>query len=163
LAARIGIATGDVLVGWTSSAERAGYTVMATANLVARRLERCGEQYGTALLIDETTFALARESIVARPLDVIAVQGSAAGMRVYELLALAADRDTSAEALAADAAAALDAYLARRFDEAIAGWDRVLERRPGDRAAGMLRARAAVLVRSPPGPDWTGLTVGTET
>ena len=68
--------------------------------------------------------------------------GNAQGVRIYELLALAAD-----------ATAALDAYLDGRFDEAVAACDRVLDRRPGDRAAARLRARAAGLGALSPAPD----------
>jgi adenylate cyclase len=162
LQTRIGIATGEVLVGNIGSTERLNYTVMGdTANLAAR-LEGLNKQYGTQLMIGETTFEAARGHIVARPLDVVAVKGKARGVRVYELLALAADGDAAAEALAADATAALDAYLARRFDDAVAAWDRVLARRPGDRAATILRERALALTSSPPPPDWSGITIATE-
>ena len=138
------------------------YTVMGDVANLASRLEGLNKQYGTALMIGESTFEAARAEIVARPLDVVAVKGKQQGVRVYELLALAADRDAAAEALAADATAALDAYLARRWGDAIAAWDRVLARRPGDRAAAILRERAAHLAASPPDAAWTGVTVATE-
>jgi len=138
------------------------YTVMGdTANLAAR-LESLNKQYGTVLAISETTFEQARPAIVARPIDVVAVKGKQRGVRVYELLAMAADHDAGAEALAADATAALDAYLARRFDDAIAGWTRILDRHPGDRPATILRDRAIGFAASPPGPEWTGVTIATE-
>jgi hypothetical protein len=44
----------------------------------------------------------------------------------------------------------------------VAAWDEVLVRRPGDRAAQVMRVRALQLAAAPPPPDWTGVTVATE-
>lgn len=162
LSARIGIATGDVLVGNIGSTERLNYTVMGdTANLSAR-LESLNKQYGTYCMIDETTYEKAKSVIVARPLDVVAVKGKTRGVRVYEILALTADNDLRAVAIAKHSTTALDAYLARRFDEAAEAWGKVLEHIPGDRTAATLQDRATAFAALPPGPDWEGVTVVTE-
>ena len=162
LSARIGIATGDVLVGNIGSSERLNYTVMGdTANLSAR-LESLNKQYGTSCMIDETTYVQARSVIVARPLDVVAVKGKQRGVRVFEILALVSDNDLQAVAIAKHSTAALDAYLARRFETAADEWGKVLEHLPGDRTAVTLRDRATAFAALPPGPDWEGVTVVTE-
>jgi adenylate cyclase len=166
LTVRIGLATGDVLVGNIGSSQRLNYTVMGdTANLAAR-LESLNKQYGTTILISEATRIAAGDAIVARPIDVVAVKGKARGIRVFELLALAGDRDAAAVALAvalaADSTAALDAYLARDFPGAAARWGAIADARPDDRAATTMRDRARGFAASPPPESWDGVTIATE-
>jgi adenylate cyclase len=138
------------------------YTVMGdTANLAAR-LESLNKQYGTALMISESTFEAAKSTIVARPIDVVAVKGKQRGVRVYELLALTTDADPDTVAIAAASTTALDAYLARDFTAAATAWSEVLTRRPDDSAATLMRDRALAYVASPPPSDWSGVTTASE-
>jgi len=162
LATRIGLATGEVLVGNIGSTERMNYTVMGDIANLASRIEGVNKQYGTQLMISEATYEAAKHVIVARAIDVVAVKGKKQGVPIYELLALVEDKDATAEALSKASASALEAYLARRFADAAATWTEILEGRPGDVAATVMRDRALALVASPPPPEWTGVTVATE-
>jgi adenylate cyclase len=96
------------------------------------------------------------------PIDIVAVKGKQRGVRVYELLALASDHDRDAEALAADATTALDAYCARDFAAAIAAWAKVLARRPGDRPAQIMTERATELLARPPDERWSAVMIAKE-
>ena len=162
LNARIGLATGEVLVGNIGTPERMNYTVMGDVANLAARLEGLNKAYQTALMVSEDTYRAAKHRVVARPVDLVAVKGKARGIRVYELLTRVGDGDAWAHALAATCEAALDAYLARDFAKARGLYDEVLATRPNDPVARAMRDRCQQFEAHPPDADWNGVYVSKE-
>jgi adenylate cyclase len=92
---RVGIATGEVLVGNIGSEERFNYTVLGDTVNLASRLEATSKEYGTHIIVAEGTYLQVKENFFFRKLDCITVKGKYEPIGIYELIADI--RDTTIE------------------------------------------------------------------
>jgi class 3 adenylate cyclase len=84
---RIGVNTGDMVVGNMGTPNKMDYTIMGNAVNLTARLEGVNSQYDTSgILISEYTRALIGDEFVVRPLSRVRVVGIQTPLRLYELL-----------------------------------------------------------------------------
>ncbi|MCL1931742.1 MAG: adenylate/guanylate cyclase domain-containing protein, partial [Treponema sp.] len=84
---RLGINTGDMVVGNMGTPNKMDYTIMGNAVNLAARLEGVNKQYNTGgILLSEYTRAHIGDEFVIRPLSRVRVVGVNTPLRLYELL-----------------------------------------------------------------------------
>lgn len=154
---RIGLATGDVVIGNIGSESFKGYTVMGDTVNLSARLESGGKQYGVRILISEQTYQMACDAIEVRELDSIRVIGKTEPARVYELLGRRGAIDATRAALRDRYQEGLAHYRAARWEQAEQAFQECLTIAPADVPSRLFAQRAAHFRSDPPGSTWDGV------
>jgi adenylate cyclase len=157
LVTRFGIHHDRVMVGHFGAPDRFSFTAIGDGVNLAARLEGLNKLYGTTILVSDAIERDARDHFAFRRVDRVAVKGKLIGVEVFELIG-ERDADPARLAAARTYERALDAYLARDFDRALAA----LVELGDDGPARVLAVRCEALRRAPPPPDWDGTFAATE-
>ncbi|MCF4164130.1 CHASE2 domain-containing protein [Zavarzinia compransoris] len=153
LGTRIGIATGEAIVGNMGSRTRLNYTVTGDVVNLASRLESANNHYGTSIIVSGPTAERLGAGFVLRPLDRLVVKGKSRPVPIFELIGRRDGVDPARLAALAAFERGLDAYLARDFAMAA---DIFAPLAATDPVAALYEARARAFMATPPPEDWDG-------
>ncbi len=156
---RIGLNSGEAVVGSMGSSHRSDYTCMGDAVNFASRLEGANKAFGTRILVGSTTYEAAKHAIVAKPLGRLGVVGKTEPVPVYELMGLA---ESAPPDLVAHVAAFTRAgEAAKRGDLAAArtALDEAERLRPGDGPCAWFRGVLDHMAKGDEPTPWSGTIV----
>lgn len=145
---RVGLSTGEVVVGDLGSDFKANYTAIGDPVGRAARLERANRIYGTFVVADARTVELASDAFVFREIDRVAFRDEP--QLLFELVAAKEEVPRATASVLHEFQEGLALYRARRFQEALAHF----ARNGQDPVSALYVDRCRECIASPPGEDW---------
>jgi adenylate cyclase len=159
----IGLNTGVASVGNMGSALRYGYTALGDTVNLSSRLEGLNKDYGTHILVNETTYSAAKDDgFLFRELDLIRVKGKLQPVTIYELIGHAAENSVYGTPDEVRQRVDLfhqahELYRKRRWEDAQKFFQTILDKWPDDGPSRTYWKRCQDYLFDEPPSGWDGV------
>ena len=157
LITRLGINSGNLVVGNIGSSNRMDYTAIGDTVNLSARLEGVNKLYGTQNIISETTHALVKEHFICRELDLIRVKGREKPLAIFNIICTIADLTAEIEKLLELNTKAMRLYREREFKAAGLAFLEMSKQFPDDPVSRVFGKRCARLINEPKLIDGDGV------
>jgi len=156
LVVRIGVNSGEVVVGNVGGKDRFDYSAIGDAVNLAARLEPANKTYSTLNMVSEYTLSLARrDDYRVRELDLVAVKGKEEPVQVYEVLEFTGvEFDDEVEQMLRRYETGMAAYKKHDWSDAAQCFRGALQALPTDGPSRLYLDRCITNETDPPPPDW---------
>ncbi len=157
LRTRIGINTGEMVVGNMGTPKKMDYTIMGSSVNLASRLEGVNKQYGTWIMVSEDTYREGGAGFLARKLDRVRVVGIDRPVRLYELLDEAGSEEAKVKEAVGIFHRGLEQFEGKEWQAAKDSFQQVLHILPDDGPATTFTRRCDEYIVKPPPASWDGV------
>jgi len=157
LMTRIGINSGQMVVGNMGTTAKMNYTIMGSAVNLSARLEGVNKQYGTWILTTEDTAKDTGDTFLFRRLDSVRVVGINTPVLLQNLLGVRAELAPETFQMVERFHQGMDAFEGRDWKTANEFFTRLEKDFPEDGPSKLYAKRSAEYLAKPPAEDWDGV------
>ncbi len=155
---RVGINTGEMIVGNMGSNTVFDYTVIGDHVNLGARLEGANKLYNTQIMVSSFTYEAVKDDFIFRPLDLIRVKGKKKPVQVYELIGTLDTKFTDQFLDMLDRFnQGLVSYRMQQWDLARELFTECLKLVPEDGPSKLYIERCKFFAKNPPPANWDGV------
>ena len=154
---RMGMNTGEAVVGNMGSKMHMDYTAMGDSVNLASRLEGANKHYGTTAMISENTYRNAKDVIEVRRLDNIRVVGKTEPILIYELLGKKDSLPQKVYDMLGKYHEGLKMFDERQWKRALKHFNEALDILSDDGPSQTYIKRCDEFLKRPPSKNWDGV------